>query len=171
MYAFRHQAYLTDEQLALLFWAVVNGGLYDSLYYNGGLKAPREWVEYVRDECWLFQGELQDGTVIAFAWMDGFTGGAARFHHCTLRAHWRHALPCALAALEWLESLPDLGRVQTLFGLTPANNALAVKFLSKAGWYIMGRMPNALALADGRVVDAIVSHYQLRRQPCASIPG
>lgn len=158
-YYFIHSFYMSDDERAELFHRIQREGLYDVFFYNHQCRDVYEFLDYVKGPgTWVFK-VTRDGDDIALGMLDGFSGKSARFHHCHFRWGWRHTRETANKTLHWLAEVLD-GYIDTLVGITPAGNKLAVRYALKHGFEKLGTVPKALNTVWG-IDDAVITTFNL----------
>lgn len=159
MYEFRHFLHVDPGAIRGLYERLEREGLYESFFYARQQTSADGFLAYSIKEAWSFTIE-RDGVVIGFAMLSDFDGESARIHVCFFREGWADTLRAARAGFKWL--LTACPSVTVLHGVTPASNTLMVRFLKKAGFTVVGRVPRALSTACCGTVDAVISYYDLK---------
>lgn len=149
------------QGLGRLWRRLEREGAVRTLFYDGGVRSEHEFARFALNPARLFYAVLVEGRPAALFWLDNWTGQAAFIHFAVLRRAWgRAARIIGRYVTAWLLRAEREGGgplVRTLIGLTPDTHPLAVRFARDIGFSILGRVPHALTLADGRAAAAIVS--------------
>lgn len=150
----------TKAIIPIIFHRMEEEGLYDSFFYNSQCKDAEEFERWLLQRAYSAFAIVRDDAIVGFAVLDDFNGASAFLHHCQFRCGWKFTKQTAKASLAYIARfLPD---VQTLVGLTPSNNKLAVRYALRMGFELVGTVNNSIRLTSGQVVDGIVTQYSLR---------
>lgn len=170
-------------QLALIPYAELDGvrtmtdsfvmSLWDEMD-RLGLAGRAVFFDGSVQDAWEFLREMKSPEVSMYVlrvgndiggviWLNCQTMRTAHFHFCGFPAAWKTgALHGGLFALQTL--LGQTGRsgeylLDTLFGLLPTTNTLALRMMRRAGFVDLGPVPNGVYLhREGRSVPAIMSY-------------
>lgn len=159
---FRCAIQMTDEEIKSIYERICSDGLYDSFFWAAQCKSADDFLDWWRDAGTLGI-EIRDGELVAMCALDHWNGRAAQFHYCIFRNAWTRTYEIAQATLDYLAS-SFKSRLSTIYGVTPVTNTLAVRFLKRNEFQVLGAIPKALTLTDGTIVDALMSYYDLEER-------
>lgn len=159
----------SEEQLEEIYEGIRSGGYLDSVFYEGGIETPWAFINFAKDPFNTFFAMHYKGTIEACAWLNCFEGRTARVHFSTLPiCKPGHSIKHGLNFTRWCLTAPNpehLGHswLNTLVGCTPANNKLALRFIKRIGFKIMGQIPEALVPVKSQTFTDIVVSTLNRR--------
>jgi len=133
-------------------------GTFHKVFYAGTIVSPEEFLEAMqRPSCasvFFFEGTEPLGV----AWLNGYYGGMAFVHFGGFRAARGHTKEVGRLALNyWMTAFSFLSLI---FGVTPANNKLALRYIESVGMKTLGEIPGVLYDAyAGEKVAAVISYF------------
>lgn len=158
---FTHSAYLSDEEIGMLFKTMVSDGCYRRFFsLKQQCTSAREFIEYARRKTtWLFSINL-DGNLAGFGVCDEHIGDAMYIHVCLFKSAVRESVNIGETALKWLGE--KLKGIKTLVGAVPSSNILAVRYMDRLGFKILGTIPNSTD-TDYGVTGTTIGYYELEK--------
>ena len=147
---------LPDEFLHAFAEQMQREGVFRRVFYNGlpqgGFLAEMQKPSNL--PVFLFK----ESTPVGVAWLNGIRSGVAFAHFCGLRACRGFSAEIGQAALGyWFGAFPFL---HVLMGTVPATNGLAVRFIRRLGFTVLGEVPGMLYDAyEDRRVGGVIAHY------------
>ncbi len=167
---------LSDTHLAQVFRRLVREETLNRVFYDGSIGNTTDFIDFFHNqENEIFFGRA-GGQEAGFFWLNRFRHRSYFITYCFYREFWgRQALAISRATLDYLFSRTDVHgehRIETLLGLTPASNKLAVKFMLRNNMTIVGRVPGFLFDRHlGRRVDGILSYCQRQDDSSMRLPS
>lgn len=136
---------------------MVEEGAYQRVFYDGTI-APEKFVETMQKPSNVVVFFFDHFEPLGLAWLNGLNGSTAFAHFCGLKSARGRSVEIGRAALGyWMQNFKFL---RVILGLTPSNNRLAVRFIERIGFSVMGEIPGVLFDAyQGRDVSAVLSYY------------
>lgn len=137
------------------FWAIMcEQGLKSKLWFDG--EGPQDkWgfsgmCHQADTHIWF---SYYEGEPAGFFWLNGFTPKTAHVHQCFFKVAWgKFTVEASRLTTDLIlhAGYPDTGEhmLDALIGLTPADNKLAIRLLKKAGFKVVGTVPNGIYKAD-----------------------
>lgn len=111
---------------------------------------------------------FRDGLLMGCNWINNYGGRSARSHFfCTKAARLMgHTVGCGKAMTKYWSRMKDVNTgepiLQSLVGITPASYKLAVKYLQKVGYVVLGVVKGGVYMFhENKVDDAVVSTIDL----------
>lgn len=152
---------MRDSEMAGLFDAMAEAGTARTVFYDGTVNNRDEFVrEMKRRDTHLFVVRERE-TLLAFFWLNTLEGRSARIHFCGFRPLFGRSSAVARECLKrtlHMRAGADFV-LDTLIGVTPVENRLAVRMLKRAGMIPVGVIPGMLDNAYTRQpMDALVSY-------------
>lgn len=169
-----------DNSYALIPYAVVDGvpsfkdseiaGWFERLekenlarwaFFGGALLSGAELVRFVKTAgiftFTVWAGGAGAAEMVGFFWLDRFVQRACFLHHVIFRKF--HGAEATAIGVFVLSEVLRLGMADTILGLTPANNPLAVRYARRIGMQPAGRLPNIFYDAyANQSVDGILTY-------------
>ncbi|BBD08757.1 hypothetical protein [Desulfovibrio ferrophilus] len=152
---------LGTDGLCPLWEQLEREGSARSLFYDGSMNTAEDFARFAQAPQRLLYAVFVSGTPAALFWLDGWSGRAAFIHFVVFRrAYGSTARVIGRYVTGWLlraKRKGGLPLVQTLIGLTPETNPLAIRFVRDIGFRVLGRIPHAVTMLEGETTGAIVS--------------
>jgi hypothetical protein len=158
---------MPDSFLAQAYRRTVIEKSIHKVFYDGSIQSSKEFIDYFKQErIELFFVYYRDEEV-GFFWLSPFVKKSAFITYCIYKNFLRQSLLISQACIRGIFALEDEHgdkRLDTLLGITPADNKLALRFLTKIGMTVVGKIPGLICDAGiEKGDDAILS--------CLSRPG
>jgi hypothetical protein len=158
---------LKDSELAHLFDMIHDQGVLPVVFYDRTVTDRAGFVrEMKRRDTWPFVVYGGDDEIMAIFWLNTFEGRSARIHFCGFPAIHGKAVQVARECLFRTLTMQAHGGyvLDTLVGVTPVDNKLAIRMLTRAGMVGIGVVPGMLDNAyTHQPMDALVS-YATRKE-------
>lgn len=154
-----------------MFDKMERDGTIEMVFFDGAVKTREEFLAFVRRPgIQLYELGLKDSdTPAGFIWLEMFTRRTALLHFCIFSEHWGGAYKIGHEVLVTLLSLRDsCGNyiLDAVYGITPANNELALGAVRATGVNEVGTIPNAFYYESlGKSVDGVISYFTRRDIP------
>jgi hypothetical protein len=153
---------VTDDELLSIYNQLKEEKLLDKIFYHTPMD-ENDFVLYLKTFDNRFFFTIVDNEVIGFSWLNKFECNTARVHQVFFKSGWGDkAEDAAKFGLNYFLHLKDLeGKyiLDTLVGITPKPNRLAVKFAEKVGMNIVGEIPNICYLyKHNKTVPGVLSY-------------
>lgn len=136
-------------------------GTFSRVFYDGPVTDPDSFMLAMQDSgnvpIFVFRG----GDPIGAAWLNGCSGNRAFGHFFLLRSAWgRSTVEAGRMALEYWFGFRQGGQrvFDVILGVTPTENAHAVRFAERIGMTVLGSIPNMIRDRSGRLSAATVSY-------------
>ena len=156
--------HLTLQDLVDLWFLLVEDGLDAELFYDGSVQVQGDFVEFMQTQGREFYLIEDEGEPAAIMWLDNWAGRCARIHFCVFRrAHGPKALDIGRFVTDWLlcaTGQDGTKSLDVLVGVTPETNRLAIRFIKRLGFQMVGTIPHAVPMADGSQVGAVISYLK-----------
>jgi hypothetical protein len=128
------------------------------VFYDGRIKSPQEFKELLQKPSHVAVFFFEGLEPLGFAWLNSFSGNVAFGHFCGLREAVGRTSEIGREVLRyWMGNFTFL---DVIFGLTPKNNRLAVKFIQRIVFTVLGDVPNVIYDAyAGERVPGVLSYF------------
>ena len=150
-------SYSVPDFVLLRIWDdIFADGRYKSLFYNGGVKTPFDWMAWIKSPANfpVLVVDTMQRKVVCIAWINNAVDGAAMAHFCML------GLPRVEIGKAVLQYWSGVDGLKVLVGFTPESNTGAVKYAKKIGFVESGYIPMMCNMVhEGRRVGAVVTTY------------
>lgn len=133
---------LTDEMVAAIWEQMLADGT-ANVVFGGSVKDKEQFVTMFKNHN-IFPILIGVGEVPAgVAWLSDVGKNYAHGHFCLFGNSWGRALPVGKAILDYWFSMHKDGLpvLDVIIGKVPATNKLAVAFIKKLGFEILGTIP------------------------------
>lgn len=155
----------SETFLVQVFRRIVLEGTIYKTFYDGSLRTTIDFTQFIKNkehEVFFVKYEGEDA---GFFWLTEFKPKSAFIHYCFHKNMWgKKTLQISKACLEFILNKKNSHgeyAINTLLGLTPANNKLAIKFLMANGMTILGTIPGMLHdVKENQPMDGIFSYKQ-----------
>ncbi len=158
---------LSAEDLAAVWTRLLEEGIADSLFYDGGISSAAAFVRFMtgsRVFCYVLE-RTEDGLPLALSWLNNCMGRAAMVHFAVLRAGLPSKVEIGRHMVGFFLHAQQQGAycLDALYGMTPAPYAHVLRYVRRLGFRMQGTLPAALYMASqGRAggacfVDAVLS--------------
>lgn len=140
------------RRLKEIFTGMLKGGFVETVFYGGDVMTHADFVAFARSDFNHFYAMTFNGEIEACAWLNSFEGRTARVHFSSLHGcKPGHSVKHGINFTRWVLSAPDpanpeINWLNTLCGLTPASNRLALRFIKRLGFKRLGEIPEAEVL-------------------------
>lgn len=132
--------------------------VFQQVFYNGHLKSPGEFLEFMKRPANLPVFFFDGTEPLGVAWLNGLDGVLAFGHFAAMKNARGSTLELGEMVLRYWMSW---GLFNTILGVIPAWNVLAVRFIQRLGFKVLGEIPEVLYDAyRGEHVNAVVSYYR-----------
>lgn len=162
MYKLVHSIYLTDEEIIDTYRKIMYQKKDLFVSYMAVTFTPASWLKHVKKDTWFVLVRDESDNDLGAFWLDGFRNQVAFIHIASFGASVRTAFKVSKYALSWMKD--ELPKVNTILGFIPVLHQKVIKFQGMLGFTKIGEIPNAITLADGKVVNAFLSYYKLREK-------
>ena len=155
----------TAPTLEFVWVRIVSDGLVPVVFYDGSVRCLEDFHACMQDGGTLpFVMSSNAGKIIMFCWLNCIEGVTARIHFTFFKDSWgrkRDALGYAKAMLRHVLTRRDSAGyvLDTVVGMTPVSNPLAVRFVQAAGMQKVGFIPHGAVLhyEGSQPVDAVLT--------------
>lgn len=149
---------LPDEFLYSLAGQMVREGTFHRVFYDGHITTPEQFLATMQKPANVPVFFFDGTEPLGFAWLNGLNGGLAFAHFGGLKsARGRSVRVGQLALAYWMKNFTFL---RLILGITPQPNRLAVRFIERIGFRVLGEIPNVLWDAyQAERVPAVISYY------------
>ena len=149
---------LPDEFLYSLAIQMVQEGSFHLVFYDGTITTPEAFKALMQKPANVPVFFFDGSEPLGFAWLNGLNGGLAFAHFGGLKsARGRSVKIGQLAVSYWMANFKFL---QVILGITPQVNRLAVRFIERIGFKVLGEIPRVLWDAyRAEKVSAVISYY------------
>jgi hypothetical protein len=149
---------LPDEFLYSLAIQMVREGTFHHVFYDGTITSPEAFLETMQKPANVPVFFFDGSEPLGFAWLNGLSGNLAFAHFGGLKsARGRSVKIGQLAVKYWMTNFKFLS---VILGITPQPNRLAVRFIERIGFTVLGEIPGVLFDAfKAEKVSAVVSYY------------
>lgn len=158
---------LAAEGILWYYWRqLLHDQLVDSLFYDTKMRSFWDFLAFALDNNKIFYVvfRIDDPHPVGHFHLTHFEGLTARLHFSLLRqVHGPEALKIAKATLhlifkEMRDEPQPRPLVQTLFGITPTSNRLAIRFLTRSGFKPLATIQNACFIHErNEYIPALLS--------------
>lgn len=164
-YAQDDQENFSETFLVQVFRRIVFEGTMCKIFYDGSLRNAVDFTQFIRNKEHDVYFVQYAGEDAGFFWLTGFKPKTAFINYCFHKNMWgKKTLHISKACLEFILNKKNAHgdyTLNTLLGLTPANNKLAIKFLIENGMTILGTIPAFLHdVRENKQMDGIFSYKQ-----------
>ena len=166
------QLNIPDDVLAGIWRQMVEEEKAQKVFYNGYITSVYDFINFIKNSGVLpiLIADNETESFVHIAWISDYGGGHACMHHCSLGKFKRGAGKAILKYYELFQD-PEAGgpAFQVLIGITPENNAAAVRVAKLMGFKIVGTVPMLChdVYADKRI-GGVISYYQYHREETQS---
>lgn len=149
---------LPDEFLLGLAVQMQQEGVFERVFYSGEVRGPHGFLELMQRPANLPVFFFDESEPLGFAWLNGVHSGVAFAHFCGLKACRGRSVEIGRQALDyWFGAFAFL---HVLMGTIPASNRLALRFIRRLGFTVLGEVPGMLYDAkEGKRVPGVISYY------------
>lgn len=136
---------------------MVKEGSFHLVFYDGSVTTPEQFLGVMQKPANVPVFFFDGAEPLGFAWLNGLNGGLAFAHFGGLKsARGRSVRIGQLAVAYWMHNFKFL---QVILGITPKPNRLAVRFIEKIGFKVLGEIPRVLWDAyRAEKVSAVLSY-------------
>ncbi len=154
-YNFRHIAYMEPSQIRDLYYKVLDSGMENIMFYDGGIQSDLAWFNFMhKGDNWLVEVTERGGRDAGMFWLNGYQGRSAQAHFCVWRDY-EKKIEAGAAVIKWLK---DLGQLDSLYGCTPKPFRHATSFVKALGFKVKGEIPGACYMFEqDRYVPGVLS--------------
>jgi hypothetical protein len=148
---------LPDEFLYSLAIQMVQEGTFHLVFYDGTITTPEAFKATMQKPANVPVFFFDGTEPLGFAWLNGLNSGLAFAHFGGLKAAKGRSVKIGqLAVRYWMANFKFL---QVILGITPQPNRLAVRFIERIGFRVLGEIPNVLWDAyRAEKVSAVLSY-------------
>lgn len=138
-YALTEKGYPIDDQVLSLIWKqIVNEGLDKKVFPDNSISTVADFLGLMKDTrnipVFAFDGKL-----LGLAWLNSVHDKHALAHFCMMREAWgKKTLQVGQEILKYWNSFDVL---DVIIGNTPSDNKLAIKYIQKLGFTVIGEIP------------------------------
>ena len=128
---------------------------FSRVFYDGSVRTSHGFLEAMQKPRNLPVFYFEGTSPMGFAWLNGINGGIAFAHFCGLRG--ARAVELGRMTLDyWFSAFRFL---HVVMGTMPASNKLALRFVKRLGFTIVGEVPGMLFDAyEGKRVPGVISY-------------
>lgn len=157
---------IPDELMRGLYRLMVQEGTEKIVYYSGTVRSEEDFIKSCRppvSNTVLIVRE--EGEPVGIGWLNNFNHSSAHCHWVCFKRHWGTRRPdkAIKKVLSYWFGLEADGRplFNILLGIYPAENEDINAFAQRAGFTIVGSIPNLLYnYWDKRMVGAVISYIE-----------
>lgn len=150
---------LPDEFLYSFAAQMVKEGTFHRVFYDGHITTPEQFLESMQKPANVPVFFFDGSEPLGFAWLNGVSGGLAFAHFGgTLAAKGRSVRVGQMAVRYWFKNFEFL---ELILGITPQPNRIAVRFIERIGFRVLGEIPGMLWDAyQAERVSAVISYLK-----------
>jgi len=157
-------ATFTDSEIIGFYYRMVDAGAANTVFSDGQIQSGEEWLLMAKSPGSFLFVVYVGSEVVAVAWLNRVEIRTARFHYCMFYNGWKKgSVEIGTQVLETLMGRKDSNGeylFDMLTGLTPLSNRLAVRYLKKCNWKIVGELPfGTWNHKKQKSEPAVVSYY------------
>lgn len=157
---------LTGDMLAALWFRLVEEGIADSLFYDGGVRGVGDFTDFMAASS-VYCYAVYDGEApLALTWLNNFAGRTAMMHFAVFKAGLGMKSVLGRYVVQFLLHGKDAEGgycLDSLYGLTPQSYVHVLRFIRRLGFRQLGVLPGAVCLcchenaAGARHVGGVIS--------------
>lgn len=137
---------LPDRQLLVIYLKLLKHRLVDKVFIMGEISTPDKFIAMIKNPRNVFNVVInEENEYMGLMWLNRWGFNHAFVHHCFFPEAWgKHTVEIGKMVLKyWFGMKKDNGEpiLDVLMGKTPENNRLAVRFIKKMGFTIIGTVP------------------------------
>lgn len=163
-----HPGGLDAIDLQALWERLEDDGLTRHVFHDGSVGDAGAFIAFAGAPGRAFYAVYADGDPAALFWLDGRAGRSARIHFAVLRDYFGSpARIIGFYVTDWLLSVSGSdGRplIEVLVGVTPRTNGAALGLVRDLGFTVLGVIPHAAPMANGRSTGAVVSYLTRNKE-------
>lgn len=159
---------LPAETVKGLYWLMVQDGIDETVFYSGTVKDENEFLKACQQEGTHTVVLLEEtGEPVAIGWLNNFSGSSAHAHWACFKRAWGtgKTLGAIKKTLEYWFHFQVQGKplFDVLLGIYPEDNRFIDSFARKAGFTVIGTIPQLLYnFWEQRKVGAVISYVERR---------
>lgn len=156
---------VSDGLLRQTFEKIKEDGSHISVFSEGGVKTPDDFIKMMKSPQNLPVFVLVDKKISGLAWINGCVENRAFGHFCFFKEVWgTRSLEMGKAVLKYWFSFPgnDGPLFDIILGMTPGGNKKALGFITRLGFERVGEIPKMSRNAYTGDRDSIVLSYYMR---------
>ena len=157
---------LTDRQLLEIYLKLLKHRLIDKVFIMGEASTPDKFVAMIKNKRNVFNIVInEENECTTLSWLNRWGFNHAFVHHCFFPEAWgKHTYEIGKMVLKyWFEMKKDNGEpiLDVLMGKTPESNRLAVRFIKKMGFTIIGTVPGiCFDVKQKKKIGAVFSYIR-----------
>jgi hypothetical protein len=153
---------MSDSYLSQAYRRTVIEKAIHKIFYDGTIKNTNDFISFFKQEDIELFFVYYKGEEAGFLWLSPFVQKSAFITYCLYKNFLRESLVISQACINGIfsrKNKDDEAIFDTLLGLTPASNKLALKFLRKNGMEVVGKIPGLIFdNAKNKSIDGIISY-------------
>ena len=143
-----NDAWTIDEPVIREMWRqMVDDNTWKTVFFKGIVENEDTFIEFMRDPKNAIVTVWTDRP-IAIAWLNGFDVGIAYGHFCMFSSCWGNGLSLKAGheiVNYWFDFKSDgVPFLSVIIGIMPETNTLAVKYIKRLGFNMVGVIPKSL---------------------------
>lgn len=155
---------MLDSELSEMFYRAVRDERIDATFYNMRMDSDDAFKSFFKQRGVELFSFVRDGELAGFYWLTNKEHRTAQIHFCFFKEAGKDVLRMGRLGLGYVLApwVKGASYLDTVVGVTPSINRLAVKMLPKVGMRVVGEVPGmAFDMASGESVPAIISYGNL----------
>lgn len=157
---------LSDIQLLGIYFKMLKHRLVNRVFIQGEADTPEKFIEVMKNSRNAVNIVVNDdGECLVLSWLNKWGFNNAFVHHCFFPEVWgEKSVEIGKMVLKyWFDMKKENGEpiLDVIMGKTPENNRLAVKFIQRMGFTIVGTVPKiCYDVKSKKKIGAIFSYIQ-----------
>jgi len=147
---------IPDKMIMAIWDKIVELNRVKPTWYDGSVKNKEEFIEFMRDP-YIFSILVVDADKIrlcALAWLNDIIDGTARAHFCFLDKYHPEVIQAIINYWKKIDSL------EVITGITPKTYKHIIKIADRAGFKIVGTIPQICNMYyENRREGGVVCYY------------
>lgn len=153
---------MPDSYLSQVYRRTVIEKTIHKIFYDGTINNTKDFISFFKQEHIELIFVYYRGEEAGFFWLSPFVRKSAFITYCLYKNFLRESLMISQACINGIfsrKNKDDEALFDTLLGLTPASNKLALKFLKKNGMEVVGKIPGLISdNARDKSIDGVISY-------------
>lgn len=157
---------ITDTQLMGIYLKMLKHRLVDKVFIMGEADTPEKFIKVMKNSRNAVNIVVDDsGECLTLSWLNRWGFNHAFVHHCFFPEAWgKSSVEIGKMILKyWFSMKKDSGEpiLDVIMGKTPESNRLAVKFIKRMGFTIIGTVPDiCFDIKSGKKIGAVFSYIK-----------
>ena len=155
---------IEDPIIREMWRQMVDDNTWKTVFFKGVVNNEETFIEFMQDTKNAIVTAWTDRP-IGIAWLNGFDVGTAYCHFCMFSNSWGNGLAIKAGheiLKYWFDFKSDgVPFLDVIIGILPETNTLAVKYIKKLGFNIVGTIPKYLHNSyQNRSVDSVICYIE-----------